>query len=176
MGMRHTYDVYYGDELLIRGGSREIQDYFGLSSQSMTPYIQGCKIKGKYRVVVNDEPGDMDRDLYDVMEKGKVVYTGTNSQIIETYNLQPCFRGSVYAKFNYKIHRKFNVRKHEDDVVIHTDPSYDEALWHLKYTPNNNYYISARKKDRIVKKLEENGIKVDVRITSDRKGYVLWAV
>ena len=177
MGVKHSYDVYDGDMLVFHGGAKDIAIRFNLKSESMTPYVQGYKMRGKYSIIVNDDPGDMDLDLYDVMDGDKVVYTGTNSQIIEIYNLKPSFRGSVYSKHNYKVHRKYHVRLHgETEEVVDKDQFYDKCLWHFKYMGNSNFYCPAKKKDKLVAKLEENGIKVDVRITSDRKGYVLWEV
>lgn len=114
-------------------------------------------------------------EYYDVMLGDKVVFVGTNLQIAKRYGMQQSFRAGHFIKQGWRLKRIYTLVPHKSDVPIITDPCYDDALWHLKYAENHNFYCDRTDKDRIVKKLAENGILVDARKTSDKKGYVLWA-
>ena len=113
-------------------------------------------------------------EYFDVMLGDKVVFVGTNQQIADMYGLQPSFRANNFIKRNCKLKSIYGLAPHKEEVVIVQDPQYEEIVKSLK--ANGNTICSKKNKDRIVKKLADNGIKVDATMMSDRWGYVLWAV
>ena len=111
---------------------------------------------------------------YDVTLDGRVLFTGTNLEIARRYGLQQSFRANQFISRGWKLKRIYTLVPHKTDVPIVTDPLYEQIKDSLKM--NGNTICPKKNKDRIVKKLEENGIKVDATMMSDRWGYVLWAV
>lgn len=112
-------------------------------------------------------------ELYDVMLDGKVLFTGTNLEISLQYGMKPSFRAGHFIRNGWKLKRIYTLAEHKKDVPVTTDPLYEQIAEKLK--EQGNTICSKKNKDRIVKKLEENGIKVDATMMSDRWGYVLWA-
>ena len=113
-------------------------------------------------------------EYYDVTLDGKVLFTGTNPEIARRYGMQPSFRAGHFIKQGWKLKRIYTLQEHEKDVPITTDPLYEQIVEILQ--KNGNTICSKKNKDRIVKKLAYNGIKVDATMMSDKWGYVLWAV
>ena len=113
-------------------------------------------------------------EWYDVMLGDKVVFVGTNPMIARKYGMQQSFRAGHFIKQGWKLKRIYTLVPHRKDVPITTDPLYEQICDDLKRSGNT--ICSKKNKDRIVKKLADNGIKVDATMMSDRWGYVLWAV
>ena len=163
--MKHTYKIYDGDELIYTGFSSDILAKFGgnLGTNLMHYVKTNGKYRRKYTVKVGEIIGAADIHTWDVTLDGKLVFTGTDRQIAEHFNRR-----------NYKIQHIYKVEPHKNGREdAPKDPVYEEIIRQLKITPNT---IVMKDKDRIVRKLARNGIKVRAELMSDKKGWVLWAV
>lgn len=112
-------------------------------------------------------------ERFDVILDGKVIFVGTNREIADHFGMKPSFRAGNLIKMGYKMQRIYNLATHTEDVKIVDDPQYEDIARQLKITPNT---IVMHDKDRIVRKLARNGIKVRAELMSDKTGWVLWAV
>jgi len=115
----------------------------------------------------------MKAEYFDVILDGKVVFVGTNPMIAEQYGLKPSFRAKQFIDRGWKMKRIYTLAIHKEPVKIVKDPQYEDIVRQLKITPNT---IVMQDKDRIVRKLARNGIKVKAELMSDKKGWVLWAI
>ena len=174
--MKHTYKIYDGDELIYTGFPNEILMKFGGSlGTNLMHYVKTNGLyRRKYTVKVGEVIGAADIHIWDVTLNGKLVYTGTDRQIAEHFGLENKFRGSLYCRRNYKIQHIYKVEPHKNGREdAPKDPVYEDIIRQLKITPNT---IVMQDKDRIVRKLARNGIKVRAELMSDKTGWVLWAI
>lgn len=173
--VKRIFDIYYGDEFLFRGYSREIAEHFKCKVSMLNYYaVNNVLWKGMYTVKIFKEEGSDDVAKWDLMDGDKVVFTGTVKQIKRAYGLQS-FCASQHHKMGWKIHRKYDVVPHltKEEKEKIGDPLYDQTLRLL-----NLYHNAYLRKDgeRVQRKLAENGILTNLVVASDRKGCVLWEV
>lgn len=112
-------------------------------------------------------------ERFDVILDGKVIFVGTNTEIADHFGMQPSFRAGNLIRNGWKLKRIYTLAAHKKEVKIVKDPQYEDIARQLKITPNT---IVMHDKDRIVRKLARNGIKVRAELMSDKTGWVLWAI
>ena len=169
-----TFDIFENGERIFRGTTAEIEKQFGGCCANLNYYVKkGTLWRCKYKVKVFQTLGTPDLNVWDVTLDGKRVFTGTDRQIAERFGLAERFRGSKYYKHAYKIKNMYRVFPHEpkrEDAP--KDPLYEQTKWLIEHF--HNAYLR-KDAERIQQKLLEEGISTELRQTSDRKGYVLWA-
>lgn len=170
-----TFEVWYNDECLFRGRSGEIEKHFKCGASKLNYYAVNNRLwQGLYTIKVIKEDSDASLEKWDVMDSGKVIFTGTAKQIRTRYGLKS-FCPSYAYRLGYKIRRMYDIQPHlsEDEKKEQGDPLYDQTLRLL-----NQYHNAYLRKDgeRVQRKLAENGILTNLVVASDRKGCVLWEI
>lgn len=170
-----TFEVWYKDELLFRGRSGEIEKHFKLGASHLIYYAEKNRLwHGLYTIKVFREEGRRDSALWDILDHGKIIFTGTVPQIKARYGLKSWCASHTY-KLGYKLLRKYDIQPHltEEKKQEMGDPLYDQTVKLL-----NLYHNAYLRKDgkRVQQKLKENGILTNLVPTSDKKGCVLWQV
>lgn len=170
-----TFEVWYNNECLFRGKSSEVAEHFGCSASHLYYYVQNNKLwRGLYTIKVIREEGTGNLDRWDILDNGKIIFTGTAPQIRARFGLKS-FCPSYTYKLGYRLMRRYEIQPHlstEDQEKL-GDPLYDQTVKLL-----NLYHNAYLRKDgeRVQKKLAENGIDTKLVAASDKKGCVLWQV
>lgn len=169
-----TFDIYEGDTLVFRGTTHEVALHFGGGCSKLYDYARKGRLwRKKYTVKVFKEQGAADLNEWDVVENGKTIFTGTDREIAERFGLCNKFRGSEYWHRNYRILHRYHVEPCRKDREQRFDEAYSNMVLMLK--EYHNYYVR-KEPEKVAERLKKDGINVEIRNTSDRKGYVLWQV